>query len=170
MQHPSPVTQESNPVFDLGARLGRLAFDPRLFNSNPDSYSSLKSNSVYFDSFGHRRRKVVASLSLSSKGSASSSISRILSEFNRAIKFHCDRIPIGFASVRVGSSENNGLRGENGGVLEEEGLPTNGVENENPKKVLILMSDTGGGHRASAEAIKAAFHEKYGEEYQVSFG
>jgi predicted Ser/Thr protein kinase len=28
---------------------------------------------------------------------------------------------------------------------------------EAPKKLLILMSDTGGGHRASAEAIKAAF-------------
>lgn len=38
----------------------------------------------------------------------------------------------------------------------------------NQKKVLILMSDTGGGHRASAEAIKAAFNEEFGDEYQVS--
>jgi hypothetical protein len=30
------------------------------------------------------------------------------------------------------------------------------------KRVLILMSDTGGGHRASAEALKAAFEAKFG--------
>ncbi len=35
------------------------------------------------------------------------------------------------------------------------------------KKILILMSDTGGGHRASAEALKAAFQERYGAEFQV---
>jgi len=36
------------------------------------------------------------------------------------------------------------------------------------KKVLILMSDTGGGHRASAEALKAAFGERYGVQFRVS--
>lgn len=36
------------------------------------------------------------------------------------------------------------------------------------KKVLILMSDTGGGHRASAEALQAAFAERYGEQIQVN--
>lgn len=30
------------------------------------------------------------------------------------------------------------------------------------KRVLILMSDTGGGHRASAEALKSAFQILYG--------
>lgn len=35
------------------------------------------------------------------------------------------------------------------------------------KRILIMMSNTGGGHRASAEAIKAAFQEKYGDEYEV---
>ena len=35
------------------------------------------------------------------------------------------------------------------------------------KRILILMSDTGGGHRASAEALKAAFQERYGSEFQV---
>lgn len=52
-------------------------------------------------------------------------------------------------------------------VLEDDGVPVNGVELEAPKKVLILMSDTGGGHRASAEAIKAAFNQEFGDEYQV---
>ncbi|MCU0464808.1 MAG: glycosyltransferase [Anaerolineae bacterium] len=31
-----------------------------------------------------------------------------------------------------------------------------------PKKVLFIMSDTGGGHRAAAEAIRDAMFEKYG--------
>ncbi|XP_057507984.1 monogalactosyldiacylglycerol synthase 2, chloroplastic-like [Actinidia eriantha] len=38
---------------------------------------------------------------------------------------------------------------------------------ERIKNVLILMSDTGGGHRASAEAIKDAFRLEFGDEYQV---
>ena len=39
---------------------------------------------------------------------------------------------------------------------------------ERTKNVLILMSDTGGGHRASAEAIRDAFRIEFGDEYQVS--
>lgn len=35
------------------------------------------------------------------------------------------------------------------------------------KNVLILMSDTGGGHRASAEAIRDAFRLEFGDGYQV---
>ncbi|XP_050213628.1 monogalactosyldiacylglycerol synthase 2, chloroplastic-like [Mercurialis annua] len=38
---------------------------------------------------------------------------------------------------------------------------------ERTKNVLILMSDTGGGHRASAEAIKDAFKLEYGDEYRI---
>lgn len=36
------------------------------------------------------------------------------------------------------------------------------------KRVLILMSDTGGGHRASAEALKATFQLEFGDKYEVS--
>ncbi|KAD4180191.1 hypothetical protein E3N88_28782 [Mikania micrantha] len=35
------------------------------------------------------------------------------------------------------------------------------------KNVLILMSDTGGGHRASAEAIRDAFKMEFGDEYRI---
>ena len=35
------------------------------------------------------------------------------------------------------------------------------------KRVMILMSDTGGGHRASAEALKAGFKARYGDEFSV---
>ncbi|XP_052200390.1 probable monogalactosyldiacylglycerol synthase 3, chloroplastic isoform X2 [Diospyros lotus] len=38
---------------------------------------------------------------------------------------------------------------------------------DRPKNVLILMSDTGGGHRASAEAIRDAFRLEFGDEYEV---
>ncbi|KAH6779284.1 monogalactosyldiacylglycerol synthase type C [Perilla frutescens var. hirtella] len=38
---------------------------------------------------------------------------------------------------------------------------------ERTKNVLILMSDTGGGHRASAEAIRDAFQLEYGDQYRV---
>uniref|UniRef100_A0A0D6R6J8 monogalactosyldiacylglycerol synthase n=1 Tax=Araucaria cunninghamii TaxID=56994 RepID=A0A0D6R6J8_ARACU len=41
------------------------------------------------------------------------------------------------------------------------------VVGERTKTVLILMSDTGGGHRASAEAIKEAFRIEFGDEYEV---
>lgn len=34
----------------------------------------------------------------------------------------------------------------------------------NPKRILFLMSDTGGGHRAAAEAIRAALYARYGQE------
>ena len=36
------------------------------------------------------------------------------------------------------------------------------------KNVLILMSDTGGGHRASAEALRDAFGERYGSGIRVA--
>jgi len=36
-----------------------------------------------------------------------------------------------------------------------------------PKKILILMSDTGGGHRASADAIAEAIAHLYGDEIRV---
>lgn len=36
-----------------------------------------------------------------------------------------------------------------------------------PQRILILMSNTGGGHRASAEALKAGFTQLYGERFQV---
>lgn len=32
---------------------------------------------------------------------------------------------------------------------------------------MILMSDTGGGHRASAEALKQGFKERFGDEFSV---
>ena len=32
---------------------------------------------------------------------------------------------------------------------------------------MVLMSDTGGGHRASAEALQAGFEQLYGDKYKA---
>ena len=37
----------------------------------------------------------------------------------------------------------------------------------NHSRILILMSDTGGGHRASAQALQAAFAARYPDRFQV---
>lgn len=184
MHNPSTVTNDSSSVYDFVSQLGDFPFSSSLQSFCSDGYASSMSNFLFFDGFGgsftKKKSKFGASLNLSCRGG--SSIRRIVSEFNRAIRFHCERIPIGFASVRIGngddngSSDNNGAGDNNNGiredgctVLEDNGLPLNVVETEKPKKVLILMSDTGGGHRASAEAIKAAFNEEFEDEYQVSY-
>ncbi|KAL2525414.1 Monogalactosyldiacylglycerol synthase 1 [Abeliophyllum distichum] len=160
---PSTVTQEPTSPSGFVSQLGSFVFS--YSKLNPDVHSVFLSNSLCFEA--KKRPKAVASLSLSTKG-ASFSIRRVLNQFNKAIKFHCERIPLSFASVRVNPGEIKRVRDDGNGVLEEsEGVPINGVESETPKKVLILMSDTGGGHRASAEAIKAAFNEEFGDNYQV---
>jgi 1,2-diacylglycerol 3-beta-galactosyltransferase len=47
-------------------------------------------------------------------------------------------------------------------------LKAKDVFNQNKrKKILILMSDTGGGHRASAQAIDQALHEQFGNKVEV---
>ncbi|KAJ8775406.1 hypothetical protein K2173_023171 [Erythroxylum novogranatense] len=171
MHHPSTVSQEFGPLFDFVTHVGSSALNATFQSINSNGHSSFKSNYLFFESSScNKKRKVAASLSLSSRGALS--IRTIWSEFNRVIRFHCDRIPIGFASVRVASGDgpsnnNSGLSDADCGVMVNESLPTNGVEAESPKKVLILMSDTGGGHRASAEAIKAAFNEEFGVDYEV---
>ncbi|VFQ79267.1 unnamed protein product [Cuscuta campestris] len=125
-------------------------------------------NPLYFNGLGGRshvsKRKV---LCLSTAGSASARIGRALNLFNRAIRIHCEKVPLGFASIQAGSVESNGVSRDGNGVLEDEGIHISAVQDDAPKTVLILMSDTGGGHRASAEAIKAAFSQEFGEKYQV---
>eukprot|EP00878_Enallax_costatus_P036939 GHUV01041571.1.p1 GENE.GHUV01041571.1~~GHUV01041571.1.p1 ORF type:complete len:111 (-),score=32.97 GHUV01041571.1:78-410(-) len=41
------------------------------------------------------------------------------------------------------------------------------ADEKHQKTVLIMMSNTGGGHKASAEALQQAFQEKYGDKYKV---
>ncbi|KAK5771588.1 hypothetical protein PVK06_047810 [Gossypium arboreum] len=85
--------------------MGHLAFNNGFYSSNFDGFSSFKPNYVYFSGFrgliAHKRRRVTAaaSLSLGARNGISSSVGRIMNEFNREIKFHCEIIPIGFASI-----------------------------------------------------------------------
>lgn len=160
---PATVGQEPISPYCFVSQLG---YDYSAVSSH--GQSTFLSNNVFFDAkFSKPNNKVVASLSVSSKGAAFS-IWKALNQFNRDIRFHCERLPLGFASVRVDSGENNGFVSDGNGVLEEvEGVSASAIVRDAPKKVLILMSDTGGGHRASAEAIKAAFNEVYGDHYQV---
>jgi len=97
---------------------------------------------------------------------------KLLQGFNDVVRRGCDRVPIGgsgssFPSLNQEAGdmvENIGNRMEAAG--EEEPQPS-GQDEKRGKNVLILMSDTGGGHRASAEAIKATFELEYGDEYKV---
>lgn len=100
-------------------------------------------------------------------------------EFARFVRLHGNQIaPLGFASLGVDFGSGGGGGGNAGGGGGGGGGDVDGVGEveeeaaaraEAPKKVLILMSDTGGGHRASAEAIKAAFTQEFGDDYQVRF-
>eukprot|EP00250_Pteridium_aquilinum_P012958 c21046_g2_i1 orf=1-588(-) len=86
--------------------------------------------------------------------------------FNGSVKWHCDRVPFGFS---CSSLEAFGRHYENGKPDTGDDKGQSEITGEKKqKRVLILMSDTGGGHRASAEAIKAAFGLEYGDKYQVS--
>ncbi|KAK4760140.1 hypothetical protein SAY87_023271 [Trapa incisa] len=172
MSHSSTLYHEPSNVLDFVTRFGDFAFNSKLRTAASDGHPPFFSNYSLLDgvSVTVKRPSFYSSLSLSTRGK-SSSFRGFLNEFNRFVRFHCERIPLGFASVRVSSGEgngdSNGLKEEHCGVLVDDGIDENNLAGDCPKKVLILMSDTGGGHRASAEAIKAAFHEEFGDEYQV---
>lgn len=113
--------------------------------------------------------KTVGDLQSTSKGLQNS----FARHFNDLIRRHCERVPLGWASI---SQQPNGKlsEGDDGKGIElkgeevgnEEAQPSGQSERKH-KTVLILMSDTGGGHRASAEAIKSTFELEYGDEYKV---
>ncbi|KAJ8504368.1 hypothetical protein OPV22_005254 [Ensete ventricosum] len=161
---PSPsISQEPPNLLDLRSLLPIDSLVAR-FPFFPIASSSVPLTSTYL----YRRPPSLAALPGGASSPLSSKLNRLWSEFNRFLRIHCERrASIGFASLGVSSGEIR-LDDEGPSVVEEDGAPVNGVvECQRPKKVLILMSDTGGGHRASAEAIKAAFNQEFGEEYQV---
>nr|GMD44355.1 probable monogalactosyldiacylglycerol synthase, chloroplastic [Ipomoea batatas] len=156
--------QETTTPIGIVSKLATFVLDhSSKFNSTNFASDNFVSNHLCVHGYAAQKK-----LCLSARGQTSSStIRRLLTQFNTAIRLHCEKIPLGFASIRVGSVESKGSNEDGNGVLENEGMPNNGAGTDSPKNVLILMSDTGGGHRASAEAIKAAFHEEFGDKYQV---
>ncbi|XP_042377927.1 probable monogalactosyldiacylglycerol synthase 1, chloroplastic isoform X1 [Zingiber officinale] len=157
---PSAVAQDPSNLLHLGLPLYLESFLSLL----PATDSSARLNS----SCAVRRLSARAALCAAVSSQPPSKLHRLWSEFNRFVQTHCERrAAIGLASLGL-SSEANRLDIDDPGVVEDDEDPLKGVvKGEKRKKVLILMSDTGGGHRASAEAIKAAFNEEFGDEYQV---
>ncbi|TVU09593.1 hypothetical protein EJB05_43077, partial [Eragrostis curvula] len=125
--------------------------------------------------------RAALSVAMSAPGPASTvagRLHRMWSEFARFVQLHGNQIaPLGFASLGLGlgggggggAGEGGGGGGGGGGDVDAVAEEEAAARAEAPKKVLILMSDTGGGHRASAEAIKAAFMQEFGDDYQVRF-
>ncbi|OVA05862.1 Glycosyl transferase [Macleaya cordata] len=73
-----------------------------------------------------------------------------------------------FQSVGYYSNNNNNPKRCSYGVSDDEStVELTQIGAETTKNVLILMSDTGGGHRASAEAIRDAFKLEFGDEYRI---
>uniref|UniRef100_A0A1D1YP25 monogalactosyldiacylglycerol synthase n=1 Tax=Anthurium amnicola TaxID=1678845 RepID=A0A1D1YP25_9ARAE len=167
----SSVVQE--PVALYSSFISRLhcsLSDPRGFlPSLANGSSPFPPNSIHIGGFAsplaRRRRgaRPAASARLACGGSRAGAL---WAELNRFVRFHCGRLPVGFASIGVSDEGATGVV-DGPGVVEDDGEHVGAAELDRPKRVLILMSDTGGGHRASAEAIKAAFHEEFGDEYQV---
>ncbi|KAL9330796.1 hypothetical protein ACSQ67_000406 [Phaseolus vulgaris] len=139
------VRQESGVLLDLASHVNRFAFDH--FRTD----TAVQSNFLRFNGGAGARRSVSMKV-----GAAGVRVRNVLSEFNRAIRFHCEKIPIGFASLRVADGDGGGSGGCDGdgdgsGVRVDE---CGGVENE-------------GLRGNSVGAIKAAFYEEFGDDYQV---
>lgn len=146
------------------------------------AFSASPAPSSHHASFLPRPRRAL-SVAVSAPGpafTAASRLHRMWGEFARFVRLHGNQIaPLGFASLGTGFGGGGGGGGNaggggggGGGGGDVDGLgevEEAAARAEAPKKVLILMSDTGGGHRASAEAIKAAFMQEFGDDYQVLF-
>ncbi|KAL2643140.1 hypothetical protein R1flu_010727 [Riccia fluitans] len=96
---------------------------------------------------------------------------RLVEALNKLIRRGTERVPLGgvpFGGALLGRDDIS--RGEDCVPFESTGHEDKDslVDPGRPKRVLILMSDTGGGHRASAEAIKATFELEFGVEYDVT--
>ncbi|XP_071724496.1 monogalactosyldiacylglycerol synthase 2, chloroplastic-like [Rutidosis leptorrhynchoides] len=92
----------------------------------------------------------------------------------KAQEFNANRLKTVFESIGAhgyvggSSSGNNGMKRltyENGDRAPSMEMVELGAKRT--KNVLVLMSDTGGGHRASAEAIRDAFKIEFGDQYKI---
>ncbi|KOM33244.1 hypothetical protein LR48_Vigan01g280000 [Vigna angularis] len=88
------VRQESSVLLDLASHVNRFAFDH--FRTD----TAVQSSFLRFNGGAGAKRGVSLRV-----GAAGVRVRNILSEFNRAIRFHCEKIPIGFASLRVAEGD-----------------------------------------------------------------
>lgn len=163
---PTSLLASSEPshfpcTLDSGAHVP-LQFTRQAFPNSWRLYSSKANLAGGQFKFGQPDLRAKAALT---SAHITSNQAKIWHNFNWSVRWHCDRVPIGFASS---SLEAFGKQDENGKVEESDDGSSDMMSADRRKRVLILMSDTGGGHRASAEAIKTTFQLEYGDEYQVS--
>ncbi|KAL9256639.1 Monogalactosyldiacylglycerol synthase, chloroplastic-like protein [Drosera capensis] len=175
MVQATTTVSEPTILLSLVSKLNLLTFNSGSQNQDSSSrYCPFGPSCLYLGGFGALRKqnrlRVVGSLGLGGSGSEHEvSYRRVLDDFNRFIRFNCmgtEWIGLGSIGVGFGRVDDDGLGGD-GNVGLDDGIEGKVGGSKGPKRVLILMSDTGGGHRSSAEAIKAAFHEEFGDEYQV---
>ncbi|BAT98553.1 hypothetical protein VIGAN_09221400 [Vigna angularis var. angularis] len=88
------VRQESSVLLDLASHVNRFAFDH--FRTD----TAVQSSFLRFNGGAGAKRGVSLRV-----GAAGVRVRNILSEFNRAVRFHCEKIPIGFASLRVAEGD-----------------------------------------------------------------
>ncbi|KAG6542394.1 hypothetical protein Mapa_016223 [Marchantia paleacea] len=96
---------------------------------------------------------------------------KLVETLNRLIRKGTERVPLGgvpFGGALLGRDDISRVQDHKAleAISDDDKNPQ--LDPGRPKKVLILMSDTGGGHRASAEAIKATFELEFGEEFEVT--
>eukprot|EP00245_Coleochaete_scutata_P001063 TRINITY_DN11288_c0_g2_i1.p1 TRINITY_DN11288_c0_g2~~TRINITY_DN11288_c0_g2_i1.p1 ORF type:complete len:570 (-),score=72.27 TRINITY_DN11288_c0_g2_i1:352-2061(-) len=90
---------------------------------------------------------------------------RSLASFiNDIIRRHTSVVPLGCSSLSAHSPSPSQPQE----TVPAEDAQAKLVSTKRQRRVLILMSDTGGGHRASAEAIKSVFESRYGGDYKVT--
>lgn len=85
--------------------------------------------------------------------------------FNEMVKRHTRVVPLGYSRGKKNASLG---KDSSSPLLETDDFGNDLVAQEGQRRVLILMSDTGGGHRASAEAIKQTFEQEFGNTYKVT--
>eukprot|EP00270_Netrium_digitus_P012671 TRINITY_DN4144_c0_g1_i1.p1 TRINITY_DN4144_c0_g1~~TRINITY_DN4144_c0_g1_i1.p1 ORF type:complete len:617 (+),score=138.84 TRINITY_DN4144_c0_g1_i1:117-1967(+) len=108
-------------------------------------------------------------LHLSAGGSSNCARGRaFIAKINDYLRRSSQVAPIGPIDFPANPQENSGNgRGESSEIDDKDESQKGAGGDEHQKSVLILMSDTGGGHRASAEALKDTFELEYGKAYKV---
>eukprot|EP00271_Cylindrocystis_brebissonii_P013229 TRINITY_DN32913_c0_g1_i1.p1 TRINITY_DN32913_c0_g1~~TRINITY_DN32913_c0_g1_i1.p1 ORF type:complete len:626 (-),score=84.74 TRINITY_DN32913_c0_g1_i1:1043-2920(-) len=164
---PRPQHECHHDVGDLraGANQARVCED---FSATSNELGT------FFSSFGresltsHERTGQGRERTTMIAGSSGESRRRtVRSMFNDMVRRHSRVVPLGYSRGKKASRSPSGSGGDSHpwGTSEEGGKLGHFPDQ---KRVLILMSDTGGGHRASAEAIKETFAQEFGDDYTVT--
>ncbi|XLR18552.1 hypothetical protein HN51_065235 [Arachis hypogaea] len=108
MFHSASVQQEHGLVHDFVSHIGRFAFDSRFFTFGSDNCALALSNYLHFNV---TKQSVCSAASLSLKlggrGDSNLNFRRFFNDFKIAIRFHTQKLPIGFDSSSLDSGDNS---------------------------------------------------------------